>query len=60
MNRLIDFFKEAKSELEKVVWPSREQTFKLTIMVILVTIVVGVFVAGLDFVFANIAQKIIQ
>lgn len=60
MMKVIDFFKEARSELEKVVWPTREQTLKLTIMVILVTVAVGVFVAGLDFVFAGIAQRLIQ
>ena len=60
MKRVFDFFKEARSELEKVVWPSREQTIKLTIMVIVVTIAVGLFVSGIDFIFANIAQRIIQ
>jgi preprotein translocase subunit SecE len=58
--KALDFLKEARSELEKVVWPTREQTLRLTLMVILVTIGVGLFVAGVDFVFAGIAQKLIQ
>lgn len=60
MTKVLNFFKEARSELEKVVWPSREQTIRLTLMVILVTIGVGFFVAGVDFVFASVAQKLIQ
>jgi preprotein translocase subunit SecE len=59
-NGALMFLIEARSELEKVVWPTREQTFRLTIMVIAVTLAVGFFVAGIDFVFAGMAQKLIQ
>ena len=60
MRNALTFLRESRSELEKVVWPTREQTFRLTIMVIAVTLGVGLFVAGVDFVFAGLAQKLIQ
>jgi len=53
MTKVIDFFREAQVELSKVVWPSRAQTIRLTMMVILVTVLVGVFIAGVDFVLAK-------
>ncbi len=59
MTKALDFFKEVQVELSKVVWPSREQTVKLTLMVILVTVAVGLFVAGIDFILANLAKGLI-
>lgn len=49
MFKVIDFFKEVQVELAKVVWPTREQTIRLTIMVIAVTLFVGFFLGGIDF-----------
>lgn len=49
MTKVIDFFKEVKEELVKVVWPSREQTIRYTVLVILVAVAVGLFLGGLDY-----------
>lgn len=58
MNKALNFFIEARVELSKVVWPSRDQTIRLTLMVILVTVLVGLFIAGVDFVLAKAAGLI--
>ncbi|EKD91155.1 MAG: hypothetical protein ACD_30C00041G0015 [uncultured bacterium] len=47
--KIVDFLSEVRVELLKVVWPSREQTIRLTVMVILVTLIVGFFLGGIDF-----------
>ena len=49
MPNIIAFFKEVKEELEKVAWPTREQTIRYTILVILVAVAVGAFLGGLDY-----------
>ena len=49
MNKIILFFKEVKEELSKVVWPTREQTIRYTILVLIVAIGVGIFLGGLDY-----------
>ncbi|MBI2600983.1 preprotein translocase subunit SecE [Candidatus Daviesbacteria bacterium] len=49
MSKIISFFKEVKEELDKVAWPSREQTIRYTILVILVTLVSGGVLGGLDY-----------
>lgn len=54
------FFKEVKAELLKVSWPSKEQTFKLTLIVIGISIVVGLFVGGLDIFFTKITELLIK
>ena len=49
MNRALDFLKEVKEELNKVVWPTREQTIRYTILVVLVAVVVVIFLGFLDY-----------
>lgn len=50
MGKAISFLKEVKEELSKVAWPSREQTIRYTILVIIVALVVGAFLGGLDYI----------
>ncbi|OGE30379.1 preprotein translocase subunit SecE [Candidatus Daviesbacteria bacterium RIFCSPHIGHO2_01_FULL_44_29] len=54
----IDFLREVKVELSKVIWPSRLETVKLTTIVIVVTIIVGFFVLGIDYVLAFLLKLI--
>lgn len=44
----ITFLLEVRSELLKVKWPNRQETIKLTSTVIVISAVVGIFIAGLD------------
>ena len=39
------------SELRKVTWPTREDTWYLTVVVLVVAIAVGVFLGGIDMFF---------
>jgi len=56
----IYFLREVKAEMEKVVWPTREQSIQLTIMVISISILVGAYIGGLDFVFTNILNTLVK
>lgn len=42
-NAVIRTFRETRSELRKVVWPTREETIRLTIVVLAVSAVIGLF-----------------
>ena len=44
------FFRETIAELRKSVWPTREETVRLTYIVILLSAAVGLLLAGLDFI----------
>ncbi len=46
--RISQFFRNYKSEIKKIVWPTPQETFKNTAFVLVVVIVVGLIVAGLD------------
>jgi preprotein translocase subunit SecE len=48
MKNAVDFLREVKVELQKVVWPTRIQTIQLTLIVIVVTLTVGFFIGGID------------
>ncbi len=59
MNPVI-YIQETVSELKKVQWPSREATFKLTAIVIAISILVAAYVGGLDFLFTNILTFLVN
>ena len=47
--RLVQFFQDVVSELRKAVWPTREETMRLTWVVLVVAAVVGSMLGVLDF-----------
>ena len=55
----ISFLRETISELQKSVWPSREETARLTMVVIVLAIAAGFFLGGLDRIFAEIFARFI-
>ena len=48
--RFSKWFREMKSELKKVVWPSGKQLLNSTIIVLVAVLIVGVIVCLFDFV----------
>jgi preprotein translocase subunit SecE len=48
--KLMNFFNDAVSELKTVQWPSREEAIKLTTYVVIVSIIVGILIFGIDYV----------
>ena len=50
-SRLITFIQEARIELKKVTWPTREETLKSTLTVMVMSAALAAFLGGLDYVF---------
>lgn len=44
----IEFAKEARTEVRKVVWPTRQETMQTTIIVMVATLIVALALWGLD------------
>ncbi len=59
-NRIVRFFKEVKSEMKKVVWPSRKQVIKNTLVVIAAVIIIGVVIWALDMLFSFGLEQIVK
>lgn len=56
----IVFFQETFQELKKVIWPTKEEVLRLTGVVIIVSLIVGFFIGGLDFIFTKILSLFIK
>jgi preprotein translocase subunit SecE len=57
--RIRTYFGEIIAELRKVVWPTREETRRLTVMVIIVAGAIGIFLGVMDYAFTKIMESII-
>ena len=51
--------KEAKNEVRKVVWPTRQETWQTTLMVVAVVLIVGLALWGLDSLLSWIVSAVI-
>lgn len=60
MPNVLNFFKEVREELAKVVWPTREQTIRYTILVIAVATVVGAVLGGLDYILTLLTTFLLE
>lgn len=53
------FLKEVKLEIKKVNWPSKKEIFKNTLIVIVFSLGLAIFLGGLDFLFTTLLDKLI-
>jgi len=51
-------FRDIKSEMKKIVWPTKSQIVNNTIVVIIVSLIAAVFIWGLDTVFGRVLKLI--
>ena len=53
------FFAEVKSELKKVTWPSKQEVYATTIVVIMTTIFFGFYLYGLDILMSQLFTRVL-
>ena len=58
LNELKTFFVEVRSELKKVTWPSKNEVYSTTIVVILTTVFFGFYLYGLDIAFSWLMRRV--
>lgn len=56
----IKFVQEARAELSKVIWPTRVETIKLTSLVVAITIAVGIYIGGIDYILSQILKLLVE
>lgn len=59
-NVVVRTFRETRSELRKVVWPTREETIRLTGLVIAVSVVVGIILFVGDSLFSALYLALVS
>ncbi|MEE2003360.1 preprotein translocase subunit SecE [Alkalimonas sp. MEB108] len=52
----VAFAKDARTEVRKVVWPTRQETTQTTIIVMVATLIVGLILWGLDAILLRIVS----
>ena len=54
MSRVTEYVKATRAEMAHVNWPSREQTIRFTVLVILVSLLTAALLGVSDFVFSKL------
>ena len=56
----IKFLQETFTELKLVIWPSRSEVLRLTLIVVIISVAVGFYIGGLDLVFTKLVETILK
>ena len=59
-NSFFGFFREVKAEVKRITWPSKDETKKAFIAVIVFTLMYTILVGGLDFIFKSLFEIILK
>ena len=54
------FLQETYVELRQVVWPSRAEVLRLTLIVITISVATGLYIGGLDLAFTKLMGVILK
>lgn len=58
-NKAALFFREVKTEVKKVSWPTRQEVFNYTLIVLVSSVGVAIFLGGLDVIFQKALSYIL-
>ena len=56
----VTFLRQTISELKQVSWPTRAETTRLTVIVIVMSLATALYVGRLDYSFTNLLKLIIK
>ena len=59
LTKLTTYFSETKTELKRVIWPSRQDTLKHTLAVVGISAVIAIFLGALDILFQYVLEMFI-
>lgn len=57
--KLTSFLQESRQEILRVNWPTRQETVRLTLVVIVISLLVATLLGAFDFLFAYLLQLIV-
>jgi preprotein translocase subunit SecE len=58
--KVMNFIREARAELKKVTWPSRQQVWYSTLIVIAVTFMVAAYLGVVDLLLTAVFSRVVQ
>lgn len=60
MTSPMTYLHQTVDELKKVVWPTKNDVIRLTILVIFVSLAVGLYIGGIDFMLTKLTESILR
>jgi preprotein translocase subunit SecE len=60
INKIVKYFKETKLELSKVAWPSKMELRDSTIVVVVLSIILSVFIGVIDYALSRASTLIFR
>ena len=60
IDKWLQFLREVKVELKKVVWPSRKQTIGSTVVVLILTVIISVFLGIIDIGLSSLIRLVLK
>jgi preprotein translocase subunit SecE len=60
LGKVIQFFRDVRVELGKVTWPNREELIGSTIIVIVLSLIMAVYIGFMDFLLSSVFGRIIR
>ena len=54
------FIGELRQEFKRINWPSRQETIKMSTIVIVISLVVAAFLGALDFLFLTVIERLVS
>ena len=60
MSKIFSYLKEVKTELFKVVWPTRKEALKMTFVVVIFSVLVALFLGAVDLGLNKLIEVIIS
>jgi len=54
------YLQQTYDELKKVIFPSRSDVVKLTVIVLIISVIVGAYIGALDYIFVKITETILK
>jgi preprotein translocase subunit SecE len=60
MKKFIEYLKDTKAEVKHVSWPTKDQTISYTILVVILSVAVALFLGAFDAVFRKALEIVLQ
>jgi len=55
-----EFLKGSLAELKQVIWPTKQTVIRLTLVVLSVSLLTGLIIGGLDYLFLNVVGLLVK
>lgn len=59
-NGFLSFFKEVKAEVKRITWPTKNETKKALVAVVIFMLIYAILVGGLDAIFKTLLKLILN